>query len=90
MIAYCSSEGDAPVCDEGFRRSTLALAESESNIEGIGRFLDEVPADLPRRSAKGVIPGVVPADAHQPDEAALTAAQKCTSSQAACCLLCGR
>jgi hypothetical protein len=36
-------------------------------------LLDEAPEDLPRRNVNGVIPPVVPADVHQPDEAALPA-----------------
>jgi hypothetical protein len=38
-------------------------------------LLDETPEDLPRRNPEVVIPGVVSADVHQPNEAALPAAR---------------
>jgi hypothetical protein len=67
--------------------SCPARAASQSAIEGTGRFLDEVREGLPRRNVKGVRVGVVPAGAA---EAALSAARKCASSQAARCPPCGR
>jgi hypothetical protein len=53
---------------------------AKSDIGGIGRLLKKAPEDLPRRDVKAVIPTVVPADIHQPDETALPAARnrKCT------------
>jgi hypothetical protein len=40
---------------------------------GIGRLLDEAPEDIPRRNPELVIPAVIRADVHEPDEAALPA-----------------
>jgi hypothetical protein len=41
-----------------------AYAPAESDMEGIGRLLDEGPEDLPRTNVKLVIPVVVRADVH--------------------------
>jgi hypothetical protein len=62
---------------------------AKSDIGGIGRLLEEVPEDLPRRNVKAVTPTVVPADVHDPDEAALLAIRnrKCSSQKAAVELL---
>jgi hypothetical protein len=58
---------------------------AKSDIGEIGRLLDKVPEDLPRSNHKAVNPIVVPADIHQPDEAALSAARnrKCGGKSAA-------
>jgi hypothetical protein len=66
-----------------------AYARAESDIEGIGRLLDEGPEDLPHTNEKLVIPVVVRADVHQPDEATLSTARnrKCGSKPAAVELL---
>jgi hypothetical protein len=40
----------------------------KNDIGGIRRLLEEVSEDPPRRNAEPVIPGVVPANVHQPDE----------------------
>jgi hypothetical protein len=74
-----------PICDQCFGPSTgpscPAGAESKREIGGIGRLLDEAPEDLPCRNLELVTPEVIPADVHQPDEAALPAARnrKCAS-----------
>jgi hypothetical protein len=47
-----------------------ARAESESDIGGIIRLSDKASEDLPGRNVKAIIPGVVPADVGEPDEAA--------------------
>jgi hypothetical protein len=56
-------------------------AESERDTGGIGRLLDKAPEGLPPRNYKTVIPAVIAADVHQPDEAALPASgnRKCAS-----------
>jgi hypothetical protein len=66
-----------------------AYARAESDIEGIGRLLDEGPEDLPHTNEKLVIPVVVCADVYQPDEATLSTARnrKCGSKPAAVELL---
>jgi hypothetical protein len=58
-----------------------APAEGESGIGGIGCLLAEAPEDLPRGNAKFVIPEVIHADVHQPDQATLptTRNRKCTT-----------
>jgi hypothetical protein len=44
--------------------------ESESDIRGIYRLLEDALKDLPHRNCKNITPAVVPVDVHQPDEAA--------------------
>jgi hypothetical protein len=43
--------------------------------------LEKAPEDLPRRNENAVTPGIIPADVHEPDEAALSTARnrKCAS-----------
>jgi hypothetical protein len=71
------------------RRRQKGKRSDTREIGGIGRLLDELPEDLPRRNVNGVIPAVVPADVHQPDETALPAARnpKCGSKPLAIELL---
>jgi hypothetical protein len=51
------------------------VSGNESDIGGIGSLLDNSPEDLPRRNASAVTPGVIPADVHKSDEAALLTAR---------------
>jgi hypothetical protein len=66
----------APMYDQSFSPlmgpSAPARAESEIDIGRIG-LLDEAPEDLPGRNQWLVIPEVIPADVHQPDQTTLTA-----------------
>jgi hypothetical protein len=77
------------ICDLGFGPSTGLFcptrAENESGIGRISCLLAEASQDLPGRNSKDVIPEVVPADFHQPDEAELPAARnrECASKQGA-------
>jgi hypothetical protein len=54
-------------------------SNNETHMEGIVYLLTEASEDLPCRNVKAVIPVVIPADVHQPDEAAVPAAsnRKC-------------
>jgi hypothetical protein len=56
-------------------QSGVAVLEAECQEMGERGFclLDEGPEELPRRNAKAVVPVVIPADLHEPDEAALLA-----------------
>jgi hypothetical protein len=79
----------APIYDEGFGRlmelARLSRARSESGIGEFGHSLEAAPEDLPRGNPKTVTPRVIPADVHEPDEAAIPPVRnhKCASSPAA-------
>jgi hypothetical protein len=76
----------APICDEGFGRSTesvrLRRAQSQSSIRGIGHSLEAAPEDLPSGNPKAVTPRVIPTDVHEPDEVAARAVhnRKCAAN----------